>query len=342
MKGPSIEAIRKFKEDQQKKKQEEDERKIKEKLSTLEHRAAQGDRKAKIELKKIEKITESRKNLELTNGRDAGRSAETRPASYKTQSSKGHCDKKPKKAEVDFDELMRMAKQNNNEIRKPEEPKQKSLPQIRKKVRIDPSPQSHQQVGLQSKLQPQIRQQPQPQPQTRQRPPELITQRAIKPSTHRATSQSHQSREPILAPIRKPERVPGRPLPTDRFGVQSRLPIRPNQIYNQSRSRYGYDDDDYDDESDLSDFVVDEDEDDVQDEVSRTIRSVFKYDKRRCDRREEELDRLSRQIGRVENFEDLEREERRASRLAAAEDAKALREEEDRKRQKALRAKKYR
>jgi hypothetical protein len=53
MKGPSLDAIMKFNQQQEQKKREEDDRKVQEKLSTIEHRALQGDKKAKVQLNKL-------------------------------------------------------------------------------------------------------------------------------------------------------------------------------------------------------------------------------------------------------------------------------------------------
>jgi len=295
MKGPSLDAIRKFKELQEKRKREEDEKKIRDKLSTLEHRASQGDRKAKQELKKIETLKE-----------ECNRAPKPQsvPKSAPSQISSTVSKKKP---DTDFEELMRLAKQNANQIkRQPEpEPSRKSI--------------------VKSQVAP-------PKSKPRKPSPTIAPSHPIS-SRPKATHRSNISRPPDPPRSSQMHRRP--PVAT--------VPMPGPSRYIINRNRYRYEDEeDEEDEDDYEsdDFVVDEEDNDVQDEVRKTIRSVFRYDKRRCDLREEELDRQYRAIGRVSTFEDLEREERRASRLAAAEDARALREEEERKKLKKLRLQK--
>lgn len=305
MKKPSIDAIRRFKEQQKRKKLEETERKIQEKLSTLEHRAARGDRKAKTELKIIEKAKEERiRRPEVHEKHNHGDKRLKDPRKHDNNNSRS-TNKRPMQAETDFDELMRLAANNNNQLRR-EEVKRPSSPLLRtpsiaKKCRDATSP-------------------------------------PTRPS----------SKQPL--PTQSSSRTTVRLLPSSqqlqiRQGSMKPLPPRPISESNarnyQIRADYydEDDEDDYEDDYEQDGFVVDEDDAEVRDEVSKTIKSVFGYDKRRCDLREAELDRQYRQIGRVSTFEDLEREERRASRLAAVEDARAAREEEERKRLKRLRMK---
>lgn len=328
MKGPSLDAIRKFKEQQERKKREEDERKIKEKLSTLEHRAAQGDRKAKQELKKIERIKEERNKAPEPTPDLKPRKTAIGIGKQTDTKVRATSKKPPVSQSTNFADLMRLAKQNNNEIKKP----------------VEPTPMSSKQV-----------------PKSVSSKPKVIVREKIIPADKVEASQSRVPPKPKPAPVarsREPQVVlkqnPRAPPPKPQVSMRSK-PVQPRPQYyihpSALPNRSGHDSyrhDDYDDEDEededeyeRDDFVVDEDDDDIQDEVSRTIRSVFRYDKRKCDRREEELDRQYRAIGNVSTFEDLEREERRAARLAAAEDAQAFREEEERKRKKKIRLKKY-
>lgn len=138
----------------------------------------------------------------------------------------------------------------------------------------------------------------------------------------------------------KPARVIETKQPVDnRMSLEQRIQAhkRREASFQLARGRHTFDRAEEDDEYESDGFVVNEDNDDVQDELRKTLRTVFRYDKRRCDLREEELDRQYRAIGRVSTLEDLEREERRAARLAAAEDAEAFRQEEEHKRKKKLR-----
>lgn len=305
MKGPSLDAIRKFKEAQERKKKEQDEKKIQEKLSILQHRASQGDRKAKTELKKIEKIKEDRSKV-----RDDQDYPSTRPGFAQSNQSIKHGHRqgdsynktitRPKQKEADFDELMNIAKKNNNEMRLPEQKKsfekQSSDKQPIKRICREQLP-----------------------------APRASVQQPVKPLPGPQAIRPAQNNRPI----------------------QSRISPQSTVIHRQpapsfSRGRRFEDEgpDDEDDEYEDDGFIVDEDEDEAREELQRTLKSVFRYDRKRCDLREQELDREYRAIGKVTTFEDLEREERRASRLAAMEDAKALREEEERKRLKKMRLKK--
>lgn len=334
MKGPSLDAIRRYKEQQEQKKREDEEQRVQQKLATLEHRASKGDRKAKQELKVIEQIKESR-NKPLDPGNAPARS---KPGSSLKQQprvpqnqphSKQAIPKKSKGSLTDFEELMRLAKQNKNEMRKPAEiPKQSTarderIPrsqdrQISAKPIVTQSDQRRTMSASSSKI-----------PESK-RPP--VVQNSIKPIVKPNTQypRTNISRPPL---DNRPRLSASRPPPNM---------INRNVARRQQVNRFDDDDDDdYYDEDDYEedDFVVDEDDDAAQDEVSKTIRSVFGYDKRRCDMREAELDRQYRAIGRVNTFEDLEREERRATKLAAMEDARAQREEEERKRLKKIRLK---
>lgn len=305
MVGPSLEAIRKFKEQQERKKREELDRKVEEKLATLKHRASQGDRKAKQELSKIEKIKEARNKVS-----EVQQHFQSSPATHVVdernqvkQSSKVIHDNSKKRArvETDFDELMKLARQNNNEIRtKPDLPK----PPARLEV---------------SKSRPKVVKSRSDLPKTSL---ETVKPRLEVPTVKQRPGSSSKER-----PEASKHRLP--------YSIET-----PNRTIRSTVCRpvLRYEDDDEDEEDyEDDDFVVNEEEDDVRDELTKTLKSVFRYDKRRCDLREEEIDRQYRAIGRVSTFEDLEREERRASRLAAAEDAKAFREEEERKKMKKLR-----
>lgn len=312
MKGPSIDAIRRFKEQQEQKKREEDERRIKEKINTLEHRAAQGDRKAKQELRKIENIKEERKNNPESqvkqsnnqshnrlNGSELGQSRPSRSTAPT---------KRPQNVETDFEELMRLAKQNTNEIKKPDPPKQtrEEVKQKSEAYRDKEPTTSKNDVGP-SRV---------PQPVTNKLRPQ-----AKQPHSE-ATKQRNDSK----------------PLPSLEQRIQAHK--RKESALSLSRNRHVPEFDEDEDNYESDGFVVDDEGDDARDELDRTLKSMFRYDKRKCDLREQELDRQYRAIGRVSTFEDLEREERRASRLAAAEDAAALKAEEDRKRKKKLRLQK--
>lgn len=366
MKKPSIDAIRRFKEQQERKKLEETERKIHEKLSTLEHRAAQGDRRAKGELRSIEKAKEERaKKQELQETQADQRIQSSRytrdhvKGDKKLQSSQNGPVRRPKADVIDFDELMRLAANNNNELRREEKkppsppprpkaiprkpvdaPKSSNRPVIKPDniVRNPTQPKSLSNTKTKQSGHPQIR--------PPSKPSNQLQSSSGQPSSHRQprpplpTTSIHQ-RSP-------PRKTPCNPrFPTNRPPLPRNLASRslgPNFVVRNPQPNDYYDDeeDDYYDEEDEDDyeqdgFVVDEDDSDAQQELSKTLKSVFGYDKRRCDRREAELDQLYRQTGRVSTFEDLEREERRASRLASLEDAKALREEEERKRLKKLR-----
>lgn len=310
MKGPSIDAIRRFKEQQEQKKREEDERKIKEKISTLEHRAAQGDRKAKQELKKIENIKEERnKNPESqvkqSNGQNHNRLNGTKPGQSGPFRSTA-ATKRPQNVETDFEELMRLAKQNTNEIKKPDPPRQ-TREEVKQKS------EAHRDRGpTTSKCEVGPSRVPQPvtnevRPQVKQPHLEVTKQRFDSRPSLEQRIQAHKRRESALS---------------------------------LSRGRHVPELDEDEDAYESDGFVVEDEGDDARDELDRTLKSMFRYDKRKCDLREQELDRQYRAIGRVSTFEDLEREERRASRLAAAEDAAALKAEEERKRKKKLRLQK--
>lgn len=363
MKGPSLEAIRKFKEQQEKKKVQDEERRIQEKLSTLNHRAAQGDKKAKSSLIKIEKIEKEKSLVDnLAKSQHVNRSSKSGSSSQTKQNgnkpNKGTTISKPKVSEFNFEDLMKMAKQNTNQMVKP-------TPQVAAIQETVPE------VAVFKKSKEPLE----------RRKVQVVERRInererLPPPVHRQAP--HVERTAKSVPIHRGPQVErivkSTPIKTDRIVNQRSLVANKNIVHNapsnrmiiqssgsSSSSQYqqnriitnrprivhrpredDYDDDDYDD---LDDFVVEDEEDEVdeqEEELRRTLKSVFRYDKRRCDRREEELDRQYRAIGRVSTFEDLEREERRASRLAAMEDAEAQREEEDRKRKKALKFKSYR
>jgi len=350
MKKPSIDAIRKFKEQQERKKAEEAEKKIQEKLSTLEHRAAQGDRKAKAELKIIEKAKEER-TKQLEQEIHFKKSVQNPKDSHKLRDEKsnGTSQKEQRKkstlAETDFDELMRLAASNNNQIRRDEPKKQSPPPQkIPKKPRVQsnslvrprdlppapkpaivPPPSALRQGQSATRVPPKTKLNEIHQKTVRREPPML-------PSSSRLHKQQDLVRHQMMRPPVRPNPI----RPISESYARSLQHNRNDDYYDDDE------DDEYEDDYEQDGFVVDEDDSEVQrDEVRRTIKSVFGYDKRRCDLREAELDRQYRQIGRVSTFEDLEREERRASKLAAMEDARALREEEERKRLKRLRKKGY-
>lgn len=356
-----MDAIRKFKEQQERKKQEEDEKKFKEKLSTLEHRAAQGDRKAKIDLKRFEKAKEDQSRA--IDAHIQQRSQQTREQSRSkpapgdpTRLNAKSATAKPRKVETDFEELIRLAKNNKNELRveKPppvvpkrpsrdqqierkrppdvrEEPKEKpktiDIPYNRDGSRQNGQPKKPQPSSLPSRSISTSQKQPQLKPNARPGPP----QRAPEYSQSHRTKPPDNTR-PILS--RQPSVLPSYRPPN--YGQQPRRPPPSNNPY-LARYRDEDDEDDYEDEYECDGFVVDDEDDDARAELSRTLKSVFRYDKRRCDLREQELDREYRAIGRVSTFEDLEREERRASRLAAEEDSRAQREEDERRRLKKLR-----
>lgn len=372
-----MDAIRRFKEQQERKKQEENERKVQEKLSTLEHRANQGDRKAKIVLKQIERSKEEReKEPEVSQKSHKQQNGGNKTARNTSASNNGFAPPKPKPKPIvtDFEELMRLAKQNNNEIRRektpPPPPAPKAQPIARRKP-IERVAGSVAPVTVPSRAYPRddnvdnlSRNKPKPPlpaPSLSLKEKEEFIRRL---AAARGQANANQSSRPL--PSQRPiasssdnHRLPMRPQTSfkDTRMRPQPYPPRGRPMYHQAppsrydidryrgpQSRYGgyddYDDeeeDDYEDEYEQDDFVVDDEDEDVQAELSKTIKSVFRYDKRRCDRREEELDRQYRAIGNVNTFEDLEREERRASRLAAAEDARAQREEEERKRLKKMR-----
>lgn len=316
MKGPSLEAIKKFKQLQEEKKRLEYDKKIKEKLTTLEHRAAHGDKKAKTQLKQIEKDGEDRSKPS-----DSKSSHSTRPSSSAIAAGSNNAkatkhnvkssSNRPKQAGFDFDELMKLAANNTNEVKKVEK-KEPGPVERRPNARCPPDVLQAipERLAINSK------------PTTKMvAPTQVVPKSSTKPPAERAKlhpSATHLERQPVFR-----HHMPQQ--------VRPRMP--PRRLYR--------DDDEYDDEDDYESdgFVVDDDDDEVQDELKKTLRTVFRYDKRRCDLREQELDRQYRAIGRVNTFEDLEREERRATRLAAAEDAEALRDLEERKRLKKQRLK---
>lgn len=297
MVGPSLEAIRRFKEQQERKKRDELEKKVQEKLSTLEYRASKGDRKAKQDLKKIEKIKEERPKLPPPKPAEPARLEQKQVSKTKRATA------------TDFEELMKLAKQNSNEIRRSEkpEPETKLKPKQKPIVKTKPEPVVEPRSEHKPKLKPNSIPNPGSNMNLNLKPKPMLQPKPI-PSTYEAPR--HQK---YIKP-----------------------PVRPVRMMR----RYEYEDE-YEEEDDYEadGFVVDDEYDDAREELSKTLKSVFRYDKRRCDLREEEIDRQYRAIGRVSTFEDLEREERRASRLAALEDAKALKEEEERKRMKKLRLK---
>lgn len=318
MKGPSIDAIRRFKEQQEQKKQEQDERKIQDKISTLAHRASQGDRKAKIELRKIEKIKEEANREPQPQekqifARNSTPSQSTKPSQNDSKKAATAPAKRIQKVETDFDELMKLAKNNSNEIKKPPPPPPPPPKPVLQKVKRKQEVKERPAVV---KVEVQKARVPQPMP-----------------------SQMKLQAKPQAKPVQPRETKP----PADsRMSLDQRIQAhkRREAFLQTARGRHMFDRAEEDDEYESDGFVVNEDDDDVQDELRKTLKTVFRYDRRRCDLREEELDRQYRAIGRVSTFEDLEREERRAAKLAAAEDAEAHRQEEERKRKKKLRLQK--
>lgn len=293
MVGPSLEAIKKFKEQQERKKRDELEKKVQEKLSTLEYRASKGDRKAKQDLKRIEKIKEERPKLPPPKPAEPAR-LEQKEAS-----------KTKRATQTDFEELMKLAKQNSNEIRRSEKPE----PETKLKPKQKPI--------IKTKLEPVV--EPRSEPKLKLKP-NLIPNSGSNPSLN-LKPKPMLKRKPIPSAHEAPQ-----------YQKYIKPPVRPVRMMRRYEDK-----DEYEDDYESDGFVVDDEYDDAREELSKTLKSVFRYDKRRCDLREEEIDRQYRAIGRVSTFEDLEREERRASRLAALEDAKALKEEDERKRMKKLR-----
>lgn len=336
MKGPSLEAIRRFKEQQELKKRQEDEKKIKQKLSTLEHRASQGDRKAKQELKKFERIEkieeERRKNPELfkkpvsnQSNRNAKQEANSKPSTSRP---------KFKKDETDFDELMRLAKQNNNEINRavpPPTPKRSDRPTLRK---FDPIPiiDPISQPSTITTVQPKLKKGDSRPQSSRDLDSDRVSIRRELP-IGATSSRVHESRLKLSDDVPKSQKQKEMAMRLAAARYRAQQQVRYLEDCDDENDDYDEDDDD----DDLRDFVVDDDEEDARAELNRTLKSVFRYDKRRCDLREAEIDRQYRALNRGGTFEDLEREERRASRLAAAEDARAEKEEEERKRLKKIR-----
>lgn len=321
MKGPSIDAIKRFKEQQEQKKREENERKIQEKLNTLEHRSTQGDRKAKQELKKIRNKIENppppppSQSSSKLHKREASKDVTNRPKS-KSKSA----------ATFNFEELMNVAKQNNNQIREKPQPKPPS-PETLRIPKKKPSIQN-----LEPIRQPKPNREPVRTTNNRASRETQPTNRNVHQSRNipqsRNVAQSSRNILPRSAPPPRESYPPFRNFPSHEHLMHQRRPM-PSTSREEEEEDY---------ESDG--FVVSDGEDDAQAELAETLRSVFRYDRRRCDLREEELDRQYRAIGNVSTFEDLEREERRAARLAAAEDARAQREEDERKRLKKLRLEK--
>lgn len=321
-KGPSLDAIKRFKEQQEQKKREEDERKIREKLNTLEHRSTHGDRKAKQVLKKIRDTIEKPPPPQTPTS-----SSHKRESSRNTTSTQSVTKPKPKtSSNFDFEELMKIAKQNKDKAReKPQTlPTLSDIVSVPKKNPLNKTPEPTRQVKSKPKsIEPErsnkapAREIPQirnvaPPPQSRDRPQKNMPPRDIQPRNM------------------PPKNMPPRDMPPKYRDYPPQRQMMPSRRPIPSTSRY-------EDEYESDGFVVSDEDDDARAELNETLRSVFRYDRRRCDLREEELDRQYRAIGNVSTFEDLEREERRASRLAAAEDARALRDEEERKRLKKLR-----
>lgn len=360
MKGPSLDAIRKFKQQQEERKRQEDERKVQEKLTTLEHRAARGDKKAKSQLKQIEKVQEEKikpptQSKQLDNRDTYGyKTSRDRPAgsshsSSSDDKSKNSARKLKNVIETDFEELMRLAKNNTNEIRRPQEDKPKEQPAKRIPVRHPKTePTRTAPVSAVDRKEAPVYKKQLHASATNLK---SIHKPASEPRPGISRNNPHSQKPPLQrqppnsASTRHPQQLsrPRLPPPHNHLAAQQCLqrPTPPHhRLPPMRRSYYGghddYDDED-EDEYESDGFVVNEDDEEVQDELSKTLKSVFRYDKRRCDLREQELDRQYRAIGRVSTFEDLEREERRASRLAAIEDARAQREEDERKRLKKLR-----
>lgn len=327
MKGPSLDAIRRFKSEQELKKKEDEEKKIKEKMAILEHRAAQGDRKAKIDLKKFKDAIEKPPPDPKTHVTSSlPLSKHSNKAPNKPPVAAQAC--KKQKPPADFEELMKIAKQNATAGPKPiAKPQQQPPPppppqpapalpvrtgMVARKVIKKPEP------GRIKTPAPISNRAPPRNPNVSQPTRPAITSQASRPSTNQQVSRSF------------PAHRAHRPIPAN----QVARGFHPSHAPRYRRDDYYDDEDEDEDEYESDGFVVDEEDDDIQSELRNTIRSVFNYDKRRCDLREMELDREYRAIGPVSTFEDLEREERRASRMAAVEDAKELRLEEERKRAK--------
>lgn len=376
MKGPSLDAIRRFKQEQELKKREEEEERLKAKLSTLKHRANQGDRKAKQELKKLEQIEEERNKRPPDYGQQQQKNVNKATSSSGHQQSndqkqKSLANKKPvKKVEMDFDELMSIAKKNINEIKKPaesqkSEEKTQKINKIKKKVVVDAI--DWDEVDRRNKSSEKVKslkivdvkgptnKQTLSKAKVPIDPKKALQDERIQAAKRREAAMAAAAARRAASSNASINEAPTRgkfQMQYNRPSVSSssshihhnRPPMQVHQLDYRDRVRNRYDDYDEEEEEDEDDyqadgFVVDDDEDDAQDALRETLRTVFRYDRRRCDLREEELDRQYRAIGSVNNFEDLEREERRASRLAAAEDAKAQRDEDERKRLKKIRLK---
>lgn len=331
MKGPSSEAIKKFKLQLEQKKRDEYDRKVQGKLSTLKHRAAQGDKKAKQQLKIIEKEDQERsKPSEPQKSHVVSKERASLDAQSSSKSIGGSNTKcpasRPKKLETDFEELMKLAVNNKNEV-KHEVVREKRTVDRNKLPRLPPN--VH--VADRGPALPAL-----PQPGTQAK---VIARKPSQPELRQISSSSHM--QTTSGHLRRPQpsvsncvRRPVISEPATAYQARPRLPVR--RAY---RDDDEYDAEEGDDDYESDGFVVHDEDDEVRDELDKTIRTMFRYDKRRCDLRERELDRQYRAIGRVSTFEDLEREERRASRLAAAEDARAFREEEERKRLKKMKLK---
>lgn len=175
----------------------------------------------------------------------------------------------------------------------------------------------------------------------------LGNQKSITSSNVVKAAQPSSSTKTSMTPINKPSQITSkinadqakRPLiKTSQQIVKSNIqkPRHSGHISDINRRRR-YDDyyDDEDEYDELDDFIDDGDDDDAQLELSKTLKSVFGYDRQKYAKREALLDaqaeREYRAIGKVQTFEDLEREERRSAKLAAREDKIAEREEEERR-----------
>lgn len=310
MKSPSLAAIIKFKQEQENKKLQERERIQAQKQKLYETRAAQGDRKAKSQLKLLEKKTKDREEALRYQ----------RPSCSKEPQLKNP--PKKEKKNLDFSELMKLAQNNAKQPSKIEcnQQAQRSM-ENKKREEMISEHYRHKKRSAEAgnrhipMVKPKL---PASLPRTNMPP------QSAKPSAFQARKE-YTSQKIFTKPVTNYNYIPKNSI---------RKPLH----YDDEDEDEYEEDDEYDEEMD--DFIVDDEEDEAKAELDKTLKHMFRYDKRKSDLREMECDREYRQIGRVANFEDLEREERRASRLAAIEDARALKEEEDRKRAKLLRKQK--
>lgn len=113
MNGPSLDAIRKFKELQARKKEEEKLKFNESKLSTLEHRAAQGDKKAKRQLKDLEQAKVDQNAREAKEALRKEKERERKNKINEVAPPRPHVTKEVRK-DYSFEELMQIAKKNKN------------------------------------------------------------------------------------------------------------------------------------------------------------------------------------------------------------------------------------